>query len=229
MRARSCLASALAGGADRAVYQEKEYGNGEAALKDAADHNAALMTGTERTAEATGRTAAMKVDTVNTAAEAASPNSGVAEMAAAEIEGVQSAAAVETAGTNPLGKSLVGTAQTQNLHLGSSAPNVVQAPQLLLQQRFRKFCGTRSTVMFDILSATTTHLKSALIRYLLAIDFSSNRQAVFSIFPLFFIGFIVELGRFEIGLKVLSRNKKNVDVGGVYPRILFTIIFNNIK
>ena len=142
MKARSCLGSAYAGGADRDVHQEIAYGDGKAALKDAAEHNAALMTGTERTAEAThatGRTAAMKVATVHTAAEAASPNSGVAEMAAAEIEGVQSAAAVKTAGTNPLGKSLVGTAQTQNLHLGSSVPNVVQDQQLLFQQLFRFF------------------------------------------------------------------------------------------
>ena len=89
MRARSCLGSAHAKGADRAVHQ-KAYGDGEAASKDAADHNAAMMTGTDRTAEAThatGRTAATKVATVHTAAEAASPNSGVAEMAAAEIEG----------------------------------------------------------------------------------------------------------------------------------------------
>ena len=186
MRARSCLGSAHAGSADRAIHQEKAYGDGEAALNDAADNNAALMTGTERTAEATyatGRTNVIKLATVHTAAEAASPNSGVAEMAAAEIEGGQSAAAVETAGTNPLGKSLVGTAQTQNLHLGSSAPNVVQAPQLLLQQLFRVFCGTRFTVMFDIHSAIMAHLKSALLRYLLVIDFSSSGQAGLSIFP----------------------------------------------
>ena len=37
--------------------------------------------------------------------------------------------------------------------------------------------------MFDILSATMAHLKSALLRYLLAIDFSSSGQAGFSIFP----------------------------------------------
>ena len=50
-----------------------------------------MMTETERTAEAThatGRTAAMKVATVHTAAKASSPNSGVAEMEAAEIEEV---------------------------------------------------------------------------------------------------------------------------------------------
>ena len=142
LRERSYLGSAHAGGADCAVHQEKTYGDGEAALNDTADHSAALMTGAESTAEAThetGRTAVMKVATVNTAAEAESPNRGVAEMAAAEIEGVQSAAAVKTAGTNPLGKSLVGTAQTQNLHLGSSVPNVVQDQQLLFQQLFRFF------------------------------------------------------------------------------------------
>ena len=74
MRERSCLGSAHAGGADRAVHQEKAYGDGEAVLKDAADHNAAMMTGTERTAEAThatGRTATVKVATIHTAASAA--------------------------------------------------------------------------------------------------------------------------------------------------------------
>ena len=73
MKARSCLGSAYAGGADRDVHQEIAYGDGKAALKDAAEHNAALMTGTERTAEAThatGRTAAAKVATIHTAASA---------------------------------------------------------------------------------------------------------------------------------------------------------------
>ena len=61
----------------------------------------------------------MKVATVHTAAKAASPNSGVAEMAA-EIES-QSSAAVEIVGTHPLGKILIGTGHTQNLYSGSPA------------------------------------------------------------------------------------------------------------
>ena len=97
LRARSCcIGSAHAGGADRAVHQDKVYGDGEAALKDAADHNAVMMTRTKRTAgatHATGRNAAMKVASVHTATEDASLDSGIAEMVADEIERVQSAAA----------------------------------------------------------------------------------------------------------------------------------------
>ena len=67
--------------------------------------------------------------------------------------------------------------------LGIVSTDVVQAPQILLQQLFGFFCGTRFIVMLDILSITMAHLKSALLRYLLSIDFSSSTQAGFRIFP----------------------------------------------
>ena len=83
--------------------------------------------------------------------------------------------------------------------------------------------------MFGILSATMVDLNSALLRYLLAMDFSSSGQAGFIIFYKFCIGFVVEIGRLEIGFKVLSRKQKTWMSAGVNPRILFTIRFNHIK
>ena len=83
--------------------------------------------------------------------------------------------------------------------------------------------------MFDIRYATMAHLKSALLRYLLAIDFSSSGQAGFIIFPFVLHWFYRRAWAVGNWFEGFVLKPKNVDVGGVDPRILFTILFNRIK